>query len=366
MQVKFGAYERPRRVVVEEATATSTYTKFIVEPFERGFGHSIGNALRRTLLSALETPGIISFRMEGVLHEFMAVDGIVEDVTNVVLNLKGSRLRVQLSEDVEMSRDVRFVTSVIDVSKEDLEKNNGQVAITLQDIMQGAPFEIINPELHLFTVTKPLRRQIDVRVGYGRGYVSAERHEIPNKVEGEIVVDTSFSPVSLVNYYIENTRVGQDTDYDRLVLEVTTDGRLTPAEAVSFSAQILMGSLEIFQKVEEHQLIFEQREVDSSEDDKLLDKLTLGINEIELSVRATNCLTTANIRTLAELVSISEKDLLKYRNFGKKSLTEIKTKLLDMGLNLGLDLSRFKITPENVRERIQEIAEERRAKKEKK
>jgi DNA-directed RNA polymerase subunit alpha len=366
MQVKFGAQERPRRVEIEEGTVTPTYAKFIVEPLERVFGHSIGNALRRVLLSSLETPGIISFRIEGIPHEFMAVEGIVEDVTTIVLNLKSALLRRLPSEETNVSRDVRFVTTEVDVSQERLDSNGGKVEITLEELLGSSPFEVVNPKLVVFTVTKPMKKQVDFRIGYGRGYVPSEMHRIANKMEGEIVIDTAFSPVVLANYYVEKTRVRQDTDYDRLVIEVTTDGRLTPTEALSFAAQILTRSLEVFTQIQEHLLVFEQHMTDTGDDDKLLEKLSLGINEIELSVRATNCLTAANIRTIAELVCIPEKKLLEYRNFGKKSLSEIKAKLMDMGLNLGMDLSRFKITCENVKERIVEVIEERRLKKEKK
>ena len=366
MQVKFGAQERPRQIRMDEATATPIYAKFIIEPFERVFGHSVGNALRRVLLSALETPGIISFRLEGIPHEFMAVDGIVEDVVNIMLNVKGALLRRLPSDETNVSRDVRFVTSMVDVTREQLDQKGGQVAITLGDVMKSSPFEVVNPELVLFTVTKPMKKQIDFRVGFGRGYVPADRQELSNKMEGEIVLDTPFSPVVLANYAIENTRVGQDTDYDRLVLEVTTDGRLTPVEALSFAAQVLMKSLEVFTQIQEHELFFEQPRGNSGDDDRLIEKLLFRINEIELSVRATNCLALANIETIAELVCMSEKDMLEFRNFGKKSLNEIKAKLTDMGLSLGMDLSRFGITNENVRERIREIAEERKVKKEKK
>jgi DNA-directed RNA polymerase subunit alpha len=366
MLVKFGAQERPRRIKVEESTATPTYAKFIIEPFERVFGHSVGNALRRVLLSSLETPGFISFRLEGVPHEFMAVEGIVEDITNIVLNIKGAKLRRLPSDETNVSRDIRFVTSVIDVTQELLDQRGGKFSVTLGEVMKQSPFDVVNPELVLFTVTKPMKKQIDFRVGFGRGYVSAERHVLSNRMDGEIILDTAFSPVVLANYAIENTRVGQDTDYDRLVLEVTTDGRLTPTEALSFSAQVLMRSLDVFNQIQEHELLFEQPRSDSGDDDRLLEKLTLRIDEIELSVRSTNCLKSANIDTIAELVCIPEKKMLEFRNFGKKSLNEIKAKLMDMGLNLGTDLSRFGVTSENVKDRIREIVEERKTKKEKK
>lgn len=367
MLVKFGKQERPRKVLVEEASVTSTYTKFIIEPFERVFGHSIGNALRRTLLSSLETPGIVSFRIEGVPHEFMSVEGIVEDVTNIVLNIKNALLRGLASDESQISREMRFVTTSIEVSQEDLNKHGGSYPVKLGSVFQGSLFEIINPDLVLFTITKPMKKQVDFRVGFGRGYVPSERHNIANKLVDEIVVDTAFSPVILANYYVENTRVGQDTDYDRLLLEITTDGRLTPSEALAFATQVLMRGLDAFLQIRPHELIFEQGSSDSGDDDdKLLDKLVLRIDEIELSVRSTNCLVSANIDTIAELVCIPEKKMLEFRNFGKKSLNEIKAKLMDMGLSLGMELSRFGITCENVKERISEIADERKQKREKK
>lgn len=363
MQVKFGPQERPRKVVVDKSTATPTYTKFIIEPFERVFGHSVGNALRRVLLTFLETPGIISFRMEGVPHEFMAIEGISEDVTSIALALKGALLRRLPTDENASSRDVRFVSTVIDVTQEALDQNKGRVEITLGDVMAGAPFEVINPKLVLFTVSKTMKRQLDLRIGYGRGYVPSEKHRLQNKMEGEIVLDTIFSPVVVANYMVENTRVGQDTDYDKLVLEITTDGRLSPTEALAFAAQVLVRNLEVFLQISEHELLFEQPSSECNDDDVLLDKLVLHINEIELSVRSTNCLAGAEIDTIGELVCLTEKKLLEYRNFGKKSLNEIKAKLMDMGLSLGMDLSRFGISYENVKDRMKELVEERKLKK---
>lgn len=367
MMVKFGRIEKPRKIHVDDETATKTFARFTAEPFERVMGHSLGNALRRILLSSLETPGIMSVRIEGVPHEFMAVDGIVEDMTNIVLNLKGALLRSLPTEESEYNRDPRILTSKIEVTQSDLDKNNGFVKITLGDVVPEDLFEVVNPEHHLFTVTKPMKRQIDLRVGYGRGYVPAERHILPNKMVDEIVIDTSFSPVRMVNYYVENTRVGQDTDYDRLVLEVTTDGRLTPVEALSFAAQIAIKNFEVFHQINAHDLVFDQVSREHrKDDDELLDKLILRIDEIELSVRSTNCLASANIDTIAELVCIPEKRMLEFRNFGKKSLNEIKAKLSDMNLSLGMDLSAFGVNFENAKEKIKEIMEERRALKEKK
>ncbi|MGR3951440.1 MAG: DNA-directed RNA polymerase subunit alpha [Chlamydia sp.] len=367
MLVKFGKQERPRKIVVDEKTISQTFARFIAEPFERVLGHSIGNALRRILLSSLETPGVIAFRLEDVPHEFMAVEGIAEDVTNIVLNVKGILLRALPSEESSVIREARFVTSELEISQEDLDKAGGQVLVTAGQVFASSPFEVVNPDHHLFTITKPMSRQIDFRVGFGKGYVSSERHQILNKMVGEIVVDTAFSPVVLANYYVENTRVGQDTDYDRLVLDITTDKRLTPSEALSFAVQVLSNNLESFGSIHNHVLCFDSASSDSGDDDdRLLDKLCLRIDEIELSVRSTNCLSSANIDTIAELVCIPEKRMLEFRNFGKKSLNEIKAKLMDMGLFLGMDLQRFDLNLDNVRERVREISEERKSKKDKK
>ncbi len=363
--IRFGRIEKPKKILVDGETATSTYARFVAEPFERIIGHSIGNALRRILLSSLETPGIISIRLEGAAHEFMAIDGIVEDMTNIVLNIKNACLRCLPVDGGNYNRDARILTTECNITQSDLDKNKGQVKITLGDVVSGDVFEVVNPDLHLFTVTKPMKKQFDVRVGYGRGYVPAERQIIPNKLVDEIVIDTGFSPVKLVNYFVENTRVGQDTDYDRLVMEVTTDGRLTPVEAMVFAAQIAMQNFDVFNQMAEGGLVFDQtRRENLPDSDQLLDKMLLRIDEIELSVRSTNCLASQFIDTIAELICIPEKKMLEFRNFGKKSLTEIKAKLSEMGLSLGMDLSAFGITYENVKDRIKELAEERKAKKE--
>ncbi|MBS0656171.1 MAG: DNA-directed RNA polymerase subunit alpha [Verrucomicrobia bacterium] len=369
MLVKFGKLEKPRRIVVEEGSATPTFARFIAEPFERVFGHAIGNALRRILLSSLEAPGILSVRIEGIPHEFMAIEGISEDMTNIVLNFKAAKLRCLPSEETSTTRDARILTSLVEVSQDDLDKNGGFVVITLKDVVPTGVFEVVNPDLKLFTVTKPMKRQVDVRVGYGKGYVSSERHIIPNRMVDEVVIDTAFSPVTLVNYFVENTRVGQDTDFDRLVLEVTTDGRLTPAEALSFATQVAIKNFDVFNQTKVHDLTFEAVTKDSQADnDELLDKLLLRVDEIELSVRSTNCLNLAGIETIAELVSIPEKRMLEFRNFGKKSLNEIKAKLADMSLGLGMNLEGLGIEPEgtNVKERVKELLELRKQKKDKK
>lgn len=365
MSVKYGKFEMPERIIVDNDMPESNFARYIAEPFEKGFGHTLGNSLRRMLLSSLEAPAIISVRMEGVPHEYMAIEGVVEDMTNIILNLKCALLKRMPTDDVPYSREPRIITQTIEVTQDDLDKNGGQCRITLGDIVSEGFFEVVNPELVIFTVTKPLKKQIDLRVAFGRGYVPSERHVIRDKSTDEILIDAIFSPVRLVNYYVENTRVGQDTDFDRLIIEITTDGRITPANALSFATQIGLRHFEVFSHFNNFILSFDNNE-DSQlgDDDELMDKLSLGIDEIELSVRSANCLTGANIETLAELVCIPERRMLEFRNFGKKSLNEIKAKLQEMGLSLGMDLTRFGISPDNVKEKIKLHREEKKKKKE--
>lgn len=365
MSVKYGKFEMPQNITIDEDSATSTYGRFVAEPFERGFGHTIGNCMRRMMLSSLEAPAIISVRIEGIPHEYMSIEGITEDMTNIILNFKGALLRKLPMDDAPYSREARILTHVLEITRDDIDKNKGHYHVTLGDIIEDGTFEVVNPDLHLFTVSKPMRRQIDIRIAIGRGYVPSERHVVRDKTTDEILVDAAFSPVRLVNYSVENTRVGQDTDFDRLIFEVTTDGRVTPVEAISFAAQIGMKNFEVFQKVESHLISFDEGLGEGDTDqDEMMEKLALRIDEIELSVRSTNCLSGANIETIAELVSIPERKMLEFRNFGKKSLNEIKAKLNEMGLHLGMDLARYGINSDNAKEVIREYFEEKKGRKE--
>lgn len=365
MSVKYGKFEMPQKIIVKQKTPESNDATYTVEPFERGFGHTVGNALRRVILSALEAPAIISVRMDGVLHEYMPIEGVIEDVTNIILNFKDALLRKLPTDDDNYSRDTRILTSVVEVTQEDLDQNQGQYSVTLGEVVQEGNFDVVNPDLHLFTVTKPLKKQIDLRVAFGRGYVPSERHVVHDKSSDEILIDSAFSPVRMVNYLVENTRVGQDTDFDRLILEIQTDGRVKPAEALSFAVQIGLKHFDVFTQFSHYSLAFDEKGRDRDGDqDELMDKLSLGIDEIELSVRSANCLTGANIETLAELVCIPERRMLEFRNFGKKSLYEIKAKLHEMGLSLGMDLARFGITPDNVKDKVKNYREEKKKNKE--
>ncbi|PCI96091.1 DNA-directed RNA polymerase subunit alpha [Candidatus Aerophobetes bacterium] len=355
MTVKYGKFELPTKIKLDDKDKTDTFARFIAEPFERGFGHTIGNALRRIMLTSMEAPAIISVKFEGVPHEYMAIEGVIEDVTHIVLNLKSALLRKLPLEGETSLRGPITIPKDFEVTQEMLTASNGQYAVTLKEIMGDMTFDIVNPDLHIFTVTQPMKKKVFVKVAIGRGYVPSERHDLEHKVVDEIVLDSAFSPVALVNYFVENTRVGQDTDFDRLVLEVTTDGRITPHEALTFATQIGIHHFQVFDEIRLQDISFDLEEQENDSDkDVILSKLALKINEIELSVRSTNCLSQANIDTIAELVVMPESDMLRFRNFGKKSLNEIKAKLEEMGLHLGMDLSRYGINKDNVREIVQE------------
>ena len=360
MPVKYGKFEMPEKIKVEESSKTPTYARFIVEPFERGFGHTVGNALRRIMLASLEAPAILSIRMEGVPHEYMAVEGVSEDVTHIILNLKGALLRHLVTSDESHPRDIHQLSKNLEVTSEMIEKGGGSYKVCLKDLIDSSQFELVNPDHMIFTVTKPLFKRVDLKVSNGRGYVPSERQQNVEKGVDEIIIDSAFSPVRLVNYYVENTRVGQDTDFDRLILEVTTDGRVTPTEALTFAAQIGIMHFEVFGSVAEHVLVLDKGEMQTNRDrDEVLSKLALKIDEIELSVRSTNCLINAKIGTIGELVVMPESEMLRFRNFGKKSLTEIKQKLDELGLSLGMDLGRYGINRDNIKQVIENYLSEK-------
>jgi DNA-directed RNA polymerase subunit alpha len=356
--VKYGKFEMPEKIKSEEVS--STFARFIVEPFERGVGHTIGNFLRRMMLTSLEAPSILSVRIEGVPHEYTAIDGIVQDMTHIVLNLKGALLRRLSLSDEGHPREIKTIMVPLEITDEMIERGGGSYKVTLKDLLRNAQYELVNPDHHIFTVTKPMTRRIDLRIGNGRGYVPSERHSGFDVQVDEIVIDSAFSPVRLVNYYVENTRVGQDTDFDRLILEVTTDGRVSPTEALNFAAQIGILHFHAFESLKSHVLSFDRGEIQVNRDrEEILQKLALKINEIELSVRSTNCLENASIETIGELVVMPEIEMLRFRNFGKKSLTEIKQKLDDLGLSLGMDLGKYGITRDNIKQVIAAYLQEK-------
>ena len=322
MPKRLGKFELPNRLVKIDETATDTYATFQAEPFETGYGHTIGNSLRRVLLSSIEGAAIASVKIEGVQHEFQSIEGIVEDVTDIVLNLKKILLVSETREPVNL---------VIDVNREG--------AVTAADIREDANIKVVNPEQLICTLDKKQRFLAELEVRTGRGYCAGEENKKPDQPIGVIAIDSLFSPVKLVKYAVENTRVGQEMDFDKLLLEITTDGRITPDDALKQSAAILKHHMDVFDEVSEENVEFESESKEISEEQNRLRKLlNMSVNEIELSVRAANCLNNANITTVGELAMKSEQEMLKYRNFGKKSLNEIKDKLEELGLSLGMKI----------------------------
>lgn len=360
MPVKYGKFEMPKDIKLDETTQSATFGRFVIEPFEPGFAHTLGNAFRRIMLTSLEAPAIVSVKIEGVSHEYMAVEGIVQDMTHVILNFKTALLRHLTQGEDANPREVRTLIKSLEVTDEMIEKGGGNYCVTLSDLIEDPTLEVVNPDHHIFTVTKPMVRRVELKIGMGRGYVPSERQIFVEPGVDEIVIDAAYSPVRIVNYYVENTRVGQDTDYDRLILEVTTDGRVSPIEALTFSAQIGIHHFNIFDTVKTHSIVFDTGELHTNRDrDEVLQKLALRIDEIELSVRSTNCLANADIATIGELVVMPEGDMLRFRNFGKKSLTEIKQKLDELGLCLGMDLSKYGINRDNIKEIIDTYMQEK-------
>jgi DNA-directed RNA polymerase subunit alpha len=322
MPVRLGRFEMPKRLTKEEGTATDTYAKFIAEPFETGYGHTVGNSLRRVLLSSLEGAAISSIKVDGAMHEFATIDGVVEDVTDIVLNLKKILFKTQ-------TRDPQ--TLLLSVNKE------GEV--TAADIQLSQNIELVNPTQHICTLDRKKKFEMELELKVGRGFLPGDENKKPNQAIGVIAIVSLFSPVTRVRYSVENARVGQRTDYDRLLLEVWTDGRITPDDALTQASAILQHHLDVFVGYDKNAIEFEEV-VDKQDEEKtkLKKLLNMSVNEIELSVRAANCLNNANITTVGQLAMKSEQEMLKYRNFGKKSLNEIKDKLTALGLSLGMNI----------------------------
>jgi DNA-directed RNA polymerase subunit alpha len=320
MPKRLGKFEIPSKLTKIEEGATNTYAKFIAEPFEAGYGHTIGNSLRRVLLSSIEGSAISSIKIESVNHEFQSVDGVVEDVTDIVLNLKKILIVSEKREPVKLHLKV-----------------NREGPVTAADIQADANIKIVNPDQVICTLDTKRTFEAEIEIKTGRGYCPGENNKKEDQAIGVIPIDSLFSPVRLVRYAVENTRVGQITDYDKLVLEVWTDGRITPDDALKQSASILKHHLDVFDRVSQEAYEFESVAAEVSEEQNKLRKLlNMSVNEIELSVRAANCLNNANITTVGELAMKTEQEMLKYRNFGKKSLNEIKEKLEALGLSLGM------------------------------
>ncbi len=316
--------QMPEEVERDDASYSSMYGKFIVQPLERGFGATIGNAFRRVLLSSLQGAAITHVRIDNVQHEFSTIQGVVEDMSEIILNLKQVRLKLI------NKRPDRVLIHL-----------KGPTEFKAGDIQKESPdFEVLNPDLVIATLNKDADFSIEFRIGRGRGYVPAEENKLPDQPIGMISIDSIFNPIVKVNYSVENTRVGHRTDYERLILEVWTDGSVTPDDALTYSGQILKDHIEQFISFEVQPEHEETSEID--EDALRIRKLLkMSVDELELSVRSHNCLKAADIQSIADLVRRDEPEMLKFRNFGRKSLQELSKILEEKGLYFGMDVDKY-------------------------
>lgn len=313
---------KPDQIMREEETASGTHGKFVCEPLERGYGTTIGNAMRRVLLASLQGAAFVSVKIIGVQHEFSSIHGVQEDITDVILNLKQVRLRMDTEEPQRLTLRV---------------ERKG--AVTAADIMANQHVEVLNPDLHIATLTEDVVLEMELEARMGKGYEPADMHEGLTEEIGVIKLDSSFSPVRKVAYTVEQARVGQMTNYDRLLLEVWTDGSLTPEDAIAYSAKIIKDQISVFINFDER--VSGDMRNGSGESGEINEHLFKSIDDLELSVRATNCLRSANIALVGELVQRTEAEMLKTKNFGRKSLDEIKSMLLSMGLDFGIKVDSF-------------------------
>jgi DNA-directed RNA polymerase subunit alpha len=322
MGIAWRNFEMPKLLKANENTLTDTYGEFIAEPFERGYGTTLGNSLRRVLLSSIEGTAVTSIKIDGIAHEFGSIPGVVEDVTQIILNIKNLVLRSHTSAPKPI-----FI------------KIHRKGIVTAKDIISDETLDIMNPGLHIATLNKDAKLNIEMEIGKGRGYVPAEDNKKENQAIGVIAIDSLFSPVTKVNFLVEDTRVGQVTDYDKLTLKIWTNGAVTPKEALLYGSNVLQRHLDIF--VNFGKLPEDLEIVDEPEEDaELIEKMKMPVSELELSVRSANCLEKAKLKTIGDVVSKTESEMLKYRNFGKKSLTEIVGVLESMGFSLGMKVKK--------------------------
>ena len=321
--MKWKAMAMPSEVIADQSSATDNYSRFVIEPLERGYGYTLGNSLRRVVLSSIQGAAVVSMRISGCLHEFSTIDGVYEDVTNIVLNVKQIIVRMHADD---------MCTLRLTASKK---------GILTAGMFEGNPeIEILNPDLHICELTADRDFEMEIDIDSGRGYHVADQNKRPDAPVGTVFVDSLFSPVIKASYYVENTRVGQRTDFDRLVFEVTTDGSITPEDALSYAAKLLKDHLQLFIHMDEEVMVEEEPQEDENIV-RVRQLLKTRVDELELSVRSSNCLRAANIQTLADLVTKTEQEMLKYRNFGRKSLNEIGTRLEEMDLSFGMDISQY-------------------------
>lgn len=318
MGIRWKTFEMPKRLEADKGTLTPTYGKFFAEPFERGFGTTIGNALRRVLISSIDGAAITKIKIEGMLHEFSTLEGIQEDGAQIVLNIKKIVIRYEGKGPKKLYLDV-----------------HKKGTVKASDIKTDDSVTIINPDQVICHMTKDVSLKMELEIGRGRGYLPAERNKTEGDPIGYIPVDSLFSPVIKVNYAVEDTRVGQMTDYDKLILELWTNGAMDPEQAMLYASNILYKHLDIFVNYGE---IPVEEEEDEEEDVSFKEIVAKPISELELSVRSANCLEAASIKTIGDLIVKTEAQMLKYKNFGKKSLSEIESILAPMGLHLGMNI----------------------------
>ncbi len=326
MGIKWRDFQLPKRIECDESSYTNTYGKFSAAPFERGYGVTVGNALRRVLISSIEGSAVTSIKIANAQHEFSAIPGVLEDVPEIVLNIKS----LVLNSHSKIPKTIYL-------------KKDTKGEIKAGDIETDETIEIVNPDMHIATLTEAAKLNIEMEVARGRGYVPAELNKREDSVIGVIPIDSIFTPVRKVNFNIENTRVGQRTDYDKLNLEIWTNGSISPKDALLYASNILQRHLDIFVNFGQLPEEIEEEPEMSKEEVALYEKLRLPVSELELSVRSSNCLREANIKSIAELVKKTEDEMLSFKNFGKKSLNEIKELLAGMGLTLGMQIDAKKL-----------------------
>ena len=326
MGIKWRDFQLPKRLECDESTYTNTYGKFSAAPFERGYGVTLGNSLRRVLLSSIEGTSVTSVKIQGVQHEFSTIPGVLEDVTEIILNIKS----LVLNSRSKIPKTVYI-------------KKSAKGEVKAKDIEVDETIEIINPDLHIATLTKDTKFNVEMEVARGRGYVPCELNKKEGLPVGVIPIDSIFTPVKKVNFSVENTRVGQRTDYNKIILEIWTNGAIGPKDALLYASNILQRHLDIFVNFGQLPEDIEEEPEMTKEEVTLYEKLRLPISELELSVRSSNCLREAKIKTIADLVKRAEDEILGFKNFGKKSLVEIKELLVGMGLTLGMQVDPKKL-----------------------
>jgi len=317
-------FQIPSKVSIDQDSATKTFVRFVYEPLERGYGITIGNAFRRVLMSSIPGAAITSIKVDGVQHEFSTIDGVVEDVSDIILNLKQVKIRLDDSKHEKVAVHLE-----------------GPGELTAGELMNGTTeFELMNPDQHILTMNEKADFNMEVMIGRGRGYVPAEKNKLPEAPIGMVFIDSIFSPVTNVTFHVEDLQTAEKENMERLNLVVTTDGSISPANAVGYAAQVLQDHIQPFMQFESGDIKEPEDKIDE-EVLRIRNQLKRSIDELELSVRAYNCLKSADIESIADLVEKEESEMLKYKNFGKKSLQELVEKLEELGLEFGMDVDKY-------------------------